>query len=101
MITRHGMAQSASETGSQPKLLYPPYQSTIRRPPPQPMIKIPANLIDLTAPVYGYYPIGETDNDLTRQHAGEPLGERIVVAGRVVDEDGRPAANTLVEIWQC
>ena len=95
------MAQSASETGSQPKLLYPPYQSTIRRAPSQPMIKIPANLIDLTAPVYGYYPIGETDNDLTRQHAGEPLGERIIVAGRVVDEAGRPVRRTLVEIWQC
>jgi protocatechuate 3,4-dioxygenase beta subunit len=95
------MAQSASETGSQPKLLYPPYQSTIRRAPSQPMIKIPANLIDLTAPVYGYYPIGETDNDLTRQHAGEPLGERIVVAGQVLDEDGGPVPHTLVEIWQC
>ena len=45
-------------------------------------------------------PIGETDNDLTRQHAGEPQGERITVSGRVLDEDGRPLPHTLVEIWQ-
>ena len=45
-------------------------------------------------------PIGETDNDLTRQHEGEPLGERIIVQGRVLDDGGRPIPNTLVEIWQ-
>jgi protocatechuate 3,4-dioxygenase beta subunit len=54
----------------------------------------------LTGPLYGHNPIGETDNDLTRQHAGEPIGERIIVAGRVVDEDGRPIPNTLIELWQ-
>jgi protocatechuate 3,4-dioxygenase, beta subunit len=89
------------EAGTQPKLLYPPYASTVRRAPSQPLIRLPQNLSDLTAPVYGYLPLGETDNDLTRQHAGEPLGERIIVAGRVVDEDGRPVPHTLVEIWQC
>ena len=89
------------EAGTQPKLLYPPYQSTIRRAPSQPLIRLPANFSDLTAPVYGYLPLGETDNDLTRQHAGEPLGERIIVAGRVIDEDGRPVPHTLIEIWQC
>lgn len=90
-----------TEAGSQPKLLYPPYQSTIRRAPAQPLIRLPRDFGDLAAPVYGYLPLGETDNDLTRQHAGEPLGERIIVAGRVVDEDGRPVPHTLVEIWQC
>jgi protocatechuate 3,4-dioxygenase beta subunit len=89
------------EHGSQPRLLYPPYQSTIKRAPTKPLIRLPQNFSDLAAPVYGYLPIGETDNDLTRQHAGEPLGERIVVAGQVLDEDGRPVPNTLVEIWQC
>jgi len=89
------------QAGSQPKLLYPPYESTVRRAPAQPLIRLPQNFSDLTAPVYGYQPIGGTDNDLTRQHAGEPLGERIVVAGRVVDEDGRPIPHTLIEIWQC
>jgi protocatechuate 3,4-dioxygenase beta subunit len=94
-------APDYDEAGSQPKLLYPPYQSTIRRAPAQPLIRLPQNFSDLTAPVYGYLPLGDTDNDLTRQHAGEPLGERIIVSGRVLDEDGRPVPHTLVEIWQC
>jgi protocatechuate 3,4-dioxygenase beta subunit len=87
--------------GSQPRLLYPPYASTVLRAPSKPLIRLPANYRDLAAPVYGYLPIGETDNDLTRQHEGEPLGERITVSGQVVDEDGRPVPHTLVEIWQC
>ena len=88
------------ETGTQPPLLYPPYKSTIRRAPARPLIRMPAGFSDLTAPVYGYMPITGADADLTRQHAGEPLGERTIVAGRVVDEDGRPVPNTLIEIWQ-
>jgi protocatechuate 3,4-dioxygenase, beta subunit len=87
--------------GSQPPLLYPPYESTLRRAPSKPLLRLPQNFSDLTAPVYGYLPIGEVDNDLTRQHAAAPLGERIVVSGQVRDENGRPVPNTLVEIWQC
>jgi protocatechuate 3,4-dioxygenase, beta subunit len=94
-------ATGAPEAGSQPPLLYPPYQSTVRRAPSKPLIRLPQHFADLAAPVYGYLPIGETDNDLTRQHAGEPVGERIVVSGQVLDEDGRPLPHTLVEIWQC
>jgi protocatechuate 3,4-dioxygenase, beta subunit len=89
------------EPGEQPTLLYPPYRSTVRRAPAKPLIQLPHMLSELTGPLYGHNPIGETDNDLTRQCAGEPLGERIVVAGRVVDEDGRPIPHTLVELWQC
>jgi protocatechuate 3,4-dioxygenase beta subunit len=92
--------QSSSEKGSQPPLRYAPYASNARRAPAQPLIRIPPQFSDSAAPVYGYLPIGETDNDLTRQHAGEPQGERIIVAGRVLDEDGRPVPHTLVEIWQ-
>jgi protocatechuate 3,4-dioxygenase, beta subunit len=51
--------------------------------------------------VYGHERMGPRDNDLTRQHGGEPLGERIIVTGRVLDGDGRPVRNALVEIWQC
>jgi protocatechuate 3,4-dioxygenase beta subunit len=50
--------------------------------------------------VYGREAVAETDNDLTRQHLGEPLGERIIVSGRVLDSNGRPVPNALVEIWQ-
>jgi protocatechuate 3,4-dioxygenase beta subunit len=92
---------STSETGDQPALLYPPYQSTIKRAPSRPPLRLPMNLRDLAAPVYGYLPIGDTDNDLTRQHAAEPIGERIVVSGQVFDEGGRPIPQALVEIWQC
>jgi protocatechuate 3,4-dioxygenase beta subunit len=80
--------------------MYPAYQSTQRRAPARPLIRLPESLSDLSAPVYGEFPIAETDNDLTRQAPGEPQGERIVVAGRVVDEDGRPVPDALVEIWQ-
>ena len=61
---------------------------------------IPQTLSELTGPVYGYDRLGALDNDLTRQHPSEPLGERIVVTGRVIDEDGRPLVGTLVEVWQ-
>ena len=86
--------------GSQPPLLYPPYKSGALRSPTQPLIKLTRDFSDFAAPVYGYRAIGEADADLTRQHAGEPLGERIIVSGRVLDEDGRPVRNTLVELWQ-
>ena len=60
------------------------------------------SLSELTAPVYGHEDIGELDNDLTRnaRRNGEPLGERIIVTGRVLDDSGRPVRNTLVEVWQ-
>jgi protocatechuate 3,4-dioxygenase beta subunit len=88
------------EPGTQPEYLYPAYRSTTRRAPTKPLILLPHTLSEITGPVYGHEDIGETDTDLTRQHAGEPLGERIIVTGRVLDEDARPVPNTLVEIWQ-
>jgi protocatechuate 3,4-dioxygenase, beta subunit len=92
---------TSAVAGTQPPLRYPPYRSTATRAPSQPLIAIPERLANLTAPVYGDLPIGPADNDLTRHHAGEPQGERIVVSGRVLDEDGHPVRRTLVEIWQC
>jgi len=61
---------------------------------------MPHTLSELTGPIFGYERIGPVDNDLTLQHSGEPLGERIVVEGRVLDDDGRPVPHTLVELWQ-
>ena len=89
------------EPGSQPTLLHPAYRATERRAPRKPLIQLPHTISELTGPLYGHNPIGESDHDLTRQHAGEPLGERIIVAGRVLDEDQRPVSNTLIELWQC
>ncbi len=88
------------EPGDQPTLFHPAYQSTIRRAPALAPVRIPHTLSELTGPVFGDHALGETDNDLTRHHSGDPLGERIVVAGRVLDEDGRPIPHTLVEVWQ-
>jgi protocatechuate 3,4-dioxygenase beta subunit len=78
----------------------PAYRSTALRHPTQPLVIIPQTLSELTGPVYPYGSIGPLDNDLTRQHAGEPIGERIIVEGHVLDEDGRPVPETLIEIWQ-
>jgi protocatechuate 3,4-dioxygenase, beta subunit len=76
------------------------YQTTALRHPREPLILVPHTLSELTGPVYGYGRIGPLDHDLTRQHAGEPQGERIIVSGRVLDDDGRPVPQTLVELWQ-
>jgi protocatechuate 3,4-dioxygenase beta subunit len=78
----------------------PAYRSTALRHPQQPLVVIPQTLSELTGPAYPYGRIGALDHDLTRQHAGAPIGERIVVEGRVLDEDNRPVSGTLVEIWQ-
>jgi protocatechuate 3,4-dioxygenase beta subunit len=84
-----------------PNYLSPDYASTRKRAPSKPTIMIPHTMTELTGPVYGHNHVLESESDLTRQHAGEPLGERIIVSGRVLDEDGRPVPNTLLEIWQC
>ncbi|HJU33256.1 MAG TPA: protocatechuate 3,4-dioxygenase subunit beta, partial [Hyphomicrobiaceae bacterium] len=66
-----------------------------------PLIVIPQTLSEITGPVYGHSDVRPEDADLTRQHAGEPLGERIIVKGRLLDEAGRPVPDALIEIWQC
>jgi protocatechuate 3,4-dioxygenase beta subunit len=87
---------------SQPAYLHPPYRSTVLRAPTRPLVPIVHSLAELTQPVYGHDDIGPLDHDLTRNAArnGAPLGERIVVGGRVLDERGRPLRHTLVELWQ-
>lgn len=88
------------DPNSQPTSLYPAYAATARRAPRKPPILLPHTLSEITGPIYGHDDIAQTDNDLTRQHAGEPLGERIILAGRVLDDGGRPVPHSLVEIWQ-
>jgi protocatechuate 3,4-dioxygenase beta subunit len=83
-----------------PPLVYPDYKSTRTRGPKEPHVLLPASLSELTGPVYGERPLTETDADLTRQHSGEPLGQRITVTGRVLGSDGKPLRGQLVEIWQ-
>ena len=83
-----------------PPALYPDYKSTVKRAPKHEPVLIPHTPSELTGPLYGHDSFRAGDDDLTRQHPGEPIGERIIVHGRVLDEDGRPVPNTLVEIWQ-
>ncbi|SAL31486.1 protocatechuate 3,4-dioxygenase subunit beta [Caballeronia turbans] len=87
---------------SHPAYLSPGYKSSILRSPGLPLIALKENLRNRRVPVYGADDLGVLDNDLTRNAAknGEPLGERIIVTGRVLDEGGRPVRNTLVEVWQ-
>jgi protocatechuate 3,4-dioxygenase beta subunit len=86
--------------GTHPPNDSPGYRSTALRHPKQPLVIIPETLTERTGPAYPYGRIDTGDNDLTRQHPGEPLGERIIVEGRVLDDGGRAIPNTLVEIWQ-
>ncbi len=86
--------------GNHPPNDSPGYRSTALRHPNEPLVVIPQTLSELTGPVFPYRRMDHADTDLTRQHAGEPLGERIIVEGRVLGDDGRPVPQTLVEIWQ-
>ena len=88
------------DTESHPPYSYPDYKATRLRAPEKPLVILPHTLSEVTGPVYGHGRIGELDNDLTRQHESEPLGERIIVTGRVLDGDGRPVRNSLIEVWQ-
>jgi protocatechuate 3,4-dioxygenase, beta subunit len=86
----------------QPSHLYPEYKSTIFRSPTRPLMMVEEYLKDLSLPAFGESAIGKFDNDLTKnaRKNGEPIGERIKVSGRVMDEYGKPLRNVLVEIWQ-
>ena len=91
---------AAAIPGTQPDFHFPPYLSSIARSPRMPLVLLPETLTEKTGPVFGHGLIRQHDHDLTAQHDGEPLGERIFVHGRVLDEDGRPVRGALVEVWQ-
>ena len=87
-----------------PRRDYAPYRSSVLRHPRRPPVAIDAakdpELVELSSPAFGERDITAVDNDLTRQHTGEPVGERITVSGRLLDRDGHPLRGQLVEIWQ-
>jgi protocatechuate 3,4-dioxygenase beta subunit len=86
--------------GPEVQLDYPGYRSTRWRAPARPLLPLPEEFHDLRGPVFGADTVDELDNDLTHGYPGEPLGERIIVTGRLQDEDGRPLPNALIEVWQ-
>ena len=87
---------------SHPDYLSPDYKSTRLRGPTKPLVPLKQTISEITGPVYGAEAVGPLDSDLTKNGVtnGEPLGERIIVTGRVLDEDGRPVPDALVEVWQ-
>ena len=89
-----------SSSASQPEYLYPPYRSTAKRAPTKPLIVPPQTISEVTGPLFGHSDVAPGEADLTAQHAGAPVGERMIVSGRVLDEDGRPLRDALIEIWQ-
>ncbi len=85
-----------------PAYLSPEYKSTVTRSPTKPLLSMQQTLSDLTGPRFGHDTVSELDADLTVNGRvnGEPLGERIIVTGRLTDENNRPIPNALIEIWQ-
>jgi protocatechuate 3,4-dioxygenase beta subunit len=90
----------ADRGGPDPPYDHYDYVGTRLRAPKEPLVIIPATLTELTGPAYGESAVGPLDADLTRQHEAEPVGQRIVVSGRVLGSDGNPLRGQLVEIWQ-
>jgi protocatechuate 3,4-dioxygenase beta subunit len=86
--------------GVHPPLDFPGYRSTALRHPREPLVLLPHGLTEITGPVLGQERVTAADADLTTQHAGEPLGQRVIVTGRVLDSDGRAVPDTLIEVWQ-
>jgi protocatechuate 3,4-dioxygenase beta subunit len=95
-------AGAALDRSVQPPYLHEPYRATILRAPRHPLVLLPRSLSERTGPVYGEGAVDPLDGDLTRNAAvdGEPIGERIIVTGRVLDGAGRPVPSALVEVWQ-
>jgi protocatechuate 3,4-dioxygenase beta subunit len=85
---------------TQPRRDYAPYRSSLLRHPTKDLQQVDPEGIELWAPVFGARDVGELESDLTVQHGGEPVGERTVVTGRVLDGEGRPVRHQLVEVWQ-
>jgi protocatechuate 3,4-dioxygenase, beta subunit len=86
----------------QPPALTPDYKTSVARSPRLAMLSLQGSMSEITGPTFGHSDIDPIDNDLIKNYAktGDPVGERIIVHGRVLDENGRGVPKTLVEIWQ-
>jgi len=93
----HGEAKPGEP---QPRLDFPAYRSSVLRHPTKSLVQADPEGVELVAPVFGHSDVGPLESDLTIQDGGAPIGERIVVTGRVVDGEGRPVRHQLVEVWQ-
>jgi protocatechuate 3,4-dioxygenase beta subunit len=89
------------EVGAHPPYAHDAYGSTITRAPRQALLRVEHTLSEITGPRFGREIIRPGDIDMSRFAGGEAIGERIIVGGRILDEDGRPIPDTVIEIWQC
>ena len=94
------MNDMTREAPLDPPYLYPDYGSTLLRAPRQALLELPAGALDMPGPLVPKGFVRDRDNDLTVHGKSAPLGERMIVAGRVLDAGGRPVRDSLVEIWQ-
>lgn len=85
-----------------PPAFSPGYKTTVLRSPRNALLSLDNTISEITGPVFGHDMIGELDDDLILNYAknGEPIGQRIIVHGRVLDENGRGVSGALVEVWQ-
>ncbi len=87
----------------QPPALTPAYRSTALRAPLQPLLRVENGWGETTGPVFGHLPMGDLDDDLILNYATpgqSAIGPRIVVHGRLLDQDSRPVSGALIEVWQ-
>jgi protocatechuate 3,4-dioxygenase beta subunit len=90
----------ADEDATDPPYRYPDYVATRLRAPSQPLVLLPHAMTEMTGPVFGRRRVEAREADLTAQHDGDPIGQRIYVHGVVRDSDGRPVRDSFVEVWQ-
>jgi protocatechuate 3,4-dioxygenase beta subunit len=88
------------DADTQPPYLVPAFKSSLLRAPKQPLVSLRHTLSEVTGPVFSPRSVAEHESDLTTQHAGAPIGQRMILFGQVVGTDGRPVPSTLVEMWQ-
>ncbi|MGH8859931.1 MAG: protocatechuate 3,4-dioxygenase subunit beta [Jatrophihabitantaceae bacterium] len=98
--SHEGLPRYVDDSASHPPYDSPDYRSTALRHPNNGLHVLPQRLTEITGPLFGHDRVQPGDDDLTRWHAGEAVGQRIIVHGRVLDSDGRAVPDTLLEIWQ-
>lgn len=86
----------------QPPAFTPGYKTSVARSPRYALISFEQTASEMTGPTFGHADLGPLDHDLIKNyaHGGDPVGERIIVHGCVLDENARPVPHTLVEVWQ-
>ena len=96
----HAAAAAAGPLPIHPLRDFAPYRSSTLRHPTHELVRADPEEIELVSPAFGHSDVAPEESDLTIQHSGEPLGERIIVTGRVLDGEGRPVRGQLIEVWQ-